>query len=230
MFDNSDQHEEFTFPVSCLFNLSALLPSLGTHLCDCNSVLLRQLQLHCDPSVTLQLHPTAYTCLQFQAPLYCLVLKKKTIKPCVLVKPLNLCLCVRNRAHVDSQVSIYKWFFNELLRIFVSAQFHIIEISEFFWLLLKQALWKLYLTLKDVTGLNHFSNQLTFFFSADAHEMRPQLSNYTVKSRRYAGICPLWDSLKSFFLWDCLHMRETILFWSQSSWANNEKIVLQLTQ
>lgn len=37
------------------------------------------------------------------------------------------------------------------------------------------------------------------FFSADAHEMRPQLSNYTVKSRRYAGICPLWGSRKPFF-------------------------------
>lgn len=59
-------HQKFTFPVCCLFNLSALLPSLGTHLCDCNSALLRQLQLHCDPSVTLQLYPTAYTYLQFE--------------------------------------------------------------------------------------------------------------------------------------------------------------------
>lgn len=56
-FDNAGQHKKFTFSVSCPFNLSALLSSLGTHLFDCNSVLLRQLQLQCDLSVTLQLHP-----------------------------------------------------------------------------------------------------------------------------------------------------------------------------
>lgn len=48
-----------------------------------------------------------------------------------------VCLCVWKRAHMLSQVSIYKWFFDVLLRIFIFAQFYILEISKFFWLLLK---------------------------------------------------------------------------------------------
>lgn len=64
-----------------------------------------------------------------------------------------------------------------------------------------------------------FFRPIDFFFSsADAHEMRPQLSNYTVKSRRYAGICPLWGSRTHF-------SRMTVRTWGkQFSFGRNQAV------
>lgn len=115
----------------------------------------------------------------------------------------------------------HMWIHKCLITWLITQDFYIL-----LWILLPEFLGfclnlEIVEPFKDMTRPEHFSNQLTFFFSADAHEMRPQLSNYTVKSRRYAGICPLWGSRNSFFPYDCLHMREAIFFRSQSSCANN---------
>lgn len=145
--------------------------------------------------------------------------KKKADEPCVLV-----CLCVWNRAHGRSRVSIYK-FFDELLRIFISAQFHILEIPEFFWLLLKlshceSCTWR---------SRTHFSNQFTFFLLMHMKwDPNYQITLSNQDDMQASARCEAVGNL--FFLWDCLHRKETFLFLLQSSWANDFWFVLQLTQ